>query len=136
VVTSEPYGEYLAEFMDIKYLNFDPEREHYPISSSLLREDLLNYWRYLLPSVQREFQKTIVVLGTESTGKTTLCQQLADHFNAPWVKEVGRETIPDSKCFSLYDLELTAKYHAQSIIKAKMKGFPIVVVDTDIYTTI
>lgn len=37
--------------------------------------------------------KKIVILGPESTGKSTLCIQLADHFQTVWVKEYAREYL-------------------------------------------
>ena len=37
--------------------------------------------------------KKIVVLGPESTGKSTLCAQLADHYKTSWVKEYAREYL-------------------------------------------
>ena len=37
--------------------------------------------------------KRIVVLGPESTGKSTLCSQLAGHFNTAWAKEYAREYL-------------------------------------------
>lgn len=33
----------------------------------------------------------IVLIGAESTGKTTLCIELARHYNTVWVAEFGRE---------------------------------------------
>lgn len=33
----------------------------------------------------------IVLIGAESTGKTTLCEQLATHYDTEWVPEYGRE---------------------------------------------
>lgn len=33
----------------------------------------------------------VVLIGAESVGKTTLCEQLASHFNTVWVAEYGRE---------------------------------------------
>jgi NadR type nicotinamide-nucleotide adenylyltransferase len=35
----------------------------------------------------------IVIIGPESTGKSTLCEQLAAHFNSIWVKEYAREYL-------------------------------------------
>lgn len=35
----------------------------------------------------------IAILGPESTGKTALAQQLAEHFNAAWVPEYAREYV-------------------------------------------
>ncbi len=37
--------------------------------------------------------KKIVVIGPESTGKSTLCQQLSAHFKTAWVKEYAREYL-------------------------------------------
>ncbi|MEO1258293.1 MAG: ATP-binding protein [Bacteroidota bacterium] len=37
--------------------------------------------------------KTIVITGPESTGKSTLAAQLADHFNTQWVPEYARTYI-------------------------------------------
>jgi NadR type nicotinamide-nucleotide adenylyltransferase len=37
--------------------------------------------------------KKIVILGPESTGKSTLCEQLAAHYNTTWVKEYAREYL-------------------------------------------
>ena len=35
----------------------------------------------------------IAILGPESTGKTMLARELANHFNAPWVPEYAREYV-------------------------------------------
>ena len=37
--------------------------------------------------------KRIVILGPESTGKSTLCKQLAAHYNTIWVQEYAREYL-------------------------------------------
>lgn len=37
--------------------------------------------------------KKIVIIGPESTGKSTLCRQLAAHYNTIWVKEYAREYL-------------------------------------------
>ena len=37
--------------------------------------------------------KKIVIIGPESTGKSTLCEQLAAHYNTVWVKEYAREYL-------------------------------------------
>lgn len=37
--------------------------------------------------------KRIVIIGPESTGKSTLCKQLAEHFETDWVPEFAREYL-------------------------------------------
>lgn len=55
--------------------------------------------------------KKIAVVGAESTGKTWLCEQLADHFETLWVPEYAREYFHDSDIYNytLKDLELIAQ---------------------------
>ena len=37
--------------------------------------------------------KKIVIIGPESTGKSTLCEKLAAHYQTEWVKEYAREYL-------------------------------------------
>jgi len=37
--------------------------------------------------------KKVVIIGPESTGKSTLCKQLAAHFNTIWIEEYAREYL-------------------------------------------
>lgn len=47
--------------------------------------------------------KKVVIIGPESTGKSTLCEQLAAHYNTIWVKEYAREYL--LKNGNKYDFE-------------------------------
>jgi NadR type nicotinamide-nucleotide adenylyltransferase len=47
--------------------------------------------------------KKIAVIGGESTGKSTLCLQLAKHFHTSWVKEYAREYLEKLKRKYNYD---------------------------------
>ncbi len=53
--------------------------------------------------------KKIVAIGPESTGKSTLCKQLANHYNTGWVKEYAREFITAHGEYSYEDLLIIAK---------------------------
>jgi NadR type nicotinamide-nucleotide adenylyltransferase len=54
--------------------------------------------------------KKIVIIGPESTGKTTLCEQLADHFHTNWVPEYAREyLLKNGKNYSYENLRIIAK---------------------------
>ena len=52
--------------------------------------------------------KKIVIIGPESTGKSTLCTQLAEHYNTVWVREYAREYLEkngtDYTFEDLYDI--------------------------------
>ena len=47
--------------------------------------------------------KKFVVIGPESTGKSTLCSQLAQHFNTKWVPEYAREYLEKNGTNYSYD---------------------------------
>ena len=51
--------------------------------------------------------KKIVVIGPESTGKSTLCTQLAEHFNTKWAPEYAREYLLKNGTDYSYDDLLT-----------------------------
>lgn len=135
VITSEPYGEYVAEYMGIKHILFDKERNKVPVAASKIRSDLFSYWEYLPDAVKPDMVIKVVILGTESTGKTVLTEKLAKHYNATAVFEAGRDIIPDSNDFSINDLYLVADEHARRIRLSEIQDSPLIIIDTDIHIT-
>lgn len=52
----------------------------------------------------------IALIGPESTGKTTLCKLLAEHYNTVWVPEYAREHIEKlNRPYTLDDIIISAK---------------------------
>jgi NadR type nicotinamide-nucleotide adenylyltransferase len=51
--------------------------------------------------------KKVVVIGPESTGKSTLCQKLAEHYNMLWVPEYARQYLEKNGTNYTYDDLLT-----------------------------
>ncbi len=51
--------------------------------------------------------KKIVIIGPESTGKSTLCEQLAQHYNTVWCPEFAREYLLTNGMDYTYDDLLT-----------------------------
>ena len=47
--------------------------------------------------------KKIVIIGPESTGKSTLCEKLAAHYETVWVKEYAREFLLKNGTDYTYD---------------------------------
>ena len=45
----------------------------------------------------------VVIIGPESTGKSTLCRQLAEHFQTEWVPEFAREYLEEHGMDYTYD---------------------------------
>ncbi len=58
--------------------------------------------------------KKIVIIGPESTGKSTLCKQLAEHYNTLWCPEFAREyLLKHGTNYSFEDLAIIAKGQLQ-----------------------
>lgn len=136
VVTSEPYGELVAARMGIRHLPFDVARGLVPISATAIRQNPAAFWHFLPDSVKTYYVRKVVLLGTESTGKTTLATQLAAHFQASLVLEAGRDLIADSTSFSVADLYDVAVEHARRIEQAQTGPSALVIIDTDIHITL
>ncbi len=135
LITSEPYGDYVANYLGIKHILFNGSRSIVNISATEVRNDIISCWNLLPRTVKLYFQKTVSILGTESTGKTSIVSTLSkEHFITP-VYETGREIIEDSKDFSYSQLHVVATKHAQRIKLAKKSLSPVVVIDTDAYIT-
>lgn len=91
VFSSEEYGPEFARLMGARHVMVDRLRLAVPISASRIRAAPLDHLEFLEPCVRAHFVKRVVVIGAESTGKTTLADRLAEHFNTVWVPEFGRE---------------------------------------------
>lgn len=80
----------------------------------------------------------VVIIGPESTGKSTLTQQLADHFNCAWVPEYAREYLTTNGMnYSFDDLLTIAKGQLAMEEKytqlALQQNKPFLFIDTDMY---
>ena len=89
--------------------------------------------------------KKIVIIGPESTGKSTLCKSLADHYKTAWVKEYAREyLLKNGTVYSFENLLTIAKGQveneelgiknlvAQSSSSPTTHHSPLII-DTDMY---
>jgi len=135
VFTSEPYGEYVAEYMDIQHRSFDEEKRIVPVSASQVRQQPFKYWNFLPPSVQPWFVKKICLIGTESTGKSTLTVRLASHFNTNYVPEMGREVVEVTDNCTYEDLLRIASMHGKKILDKLPRANKLLFVDTDVNIT-
>lgn len=114
------------------------DRQEVPISSTMLRFDVYENWQYIPPVCRPYYAKRVLIVGGESTGKSTLVKNLAIAYNTTYVREVGRKTCEiaggeefmnaDDLCENLLRQkteELDALNHCNRII----------FVDTDALTT-
>lgn len=61
------------------------------ISSTKIRENPLKYWDWLPNIVKPYYVKKVLLIGGESTGKSSLAINLANYFNTNYLEEVGRD---------------------------------------------
>ena len=77
----------------------------------------------------------IVILGPESTGKTTLVKQLAEHFNTEWVPEYARQFIDElGRSYQESDLLEIAKGQLQQEDEIASKSDGFLFFDTNLIT--
>ena len=89
--SSEPYGEHMSQALGAIDRRVDPERIKIPVSATAVRQDAYAHRAFLEPLVYRDMMINVAFLGAPSTGKTTVCEQLARYFNTVWMPEYGRE---------------------------------------------
>ena len=135
VFSSEDYGKYFAKCMNAENWVFNEARTIVPISGTLIRQKPHTHWEYLNNFAKDYYVKKIAIVGTESTGKTTMCDRLAKHYNTVWCPELGRELVPDTNECTFSDLNLVAAEHARYILKHTRMAKKVLFVDTDIIIT-
>ncbi len=135
IFSSEPYGDYVAEYMGIEHIMFDQQREVVPISGTEIRNNPVKYWDFISKEARPHFVRKICICGTESTGKTTLTEILARHFNTNHVPEWGRRIVKASLETTIEDIVNIGKAHATDLIGKVHYANKIMFSDTDLNTT-
>jgi NadR type nicotinamide-nucleotide adenylyltransferase len=110
VFSSEEYGPGFARVLQqhyaqgaVAHVSVDQARTLVPVSGTLVRQDPHAHGALLSPVVRASFVRRVCVLGGESSGKTTLAQALARHFDTAWVAEYGRELWESQDGVLAYD---------------------------------
>jgi len=135
VFSSEPYGELFAKTIGAESFIFNQGRSIIPVSATMIRNKPLTNWDLINSFAKDYFVKKICIIGTESTGKTVLCKQLAEHYNTVWVPEKGRELIKDTETCTSEDLKIVGLEHAKSIKKHLRLANKVLFMDTDVNIT-
>jgi HTH-type transcriptional regulator, transcriptional repressor of NAD biosynthesis genes len=136
VFSSENYGYELARRLHAIHKPIDIDRNIFPISGTMIRSNPYRYRNYLPSSVQKFFTKKIVVYGSESTGKTTTAELLAQHFKTSYAPEFAREYLKDKGLnLNKTDFLNIAKGQIEEEEKASSLSNGVVFYDTDLFTT-
>lgn len=107
VFTSEAYGDGFAATLTklqvgrgappVVHVAVDPGRNTVQVSGSALRADIHGLRHHLDAVVYRDFVQRVAILGGESTGKTTLAEEIAVRLATVHAAEYGRELWEQSQ---------------------------------------
>lgn len=140
LVASEDWGAVIAEMLHGEFFPYDMNREIRYTKATAIRDDIEKNWAWIIPEFQRRLQKRIVVFGAESTGKSTLAQNLKKAFkDSVTVFEYARpylELTPGE----LDVQKMLGIWRGQKALQetvSQMNPTPrVVFLDTDLYTTL
>lgn len=132
--SSEFYGDPFAINLQAEHILFDEPRKYTPVSATLIRNNPFQYWEFIPVEVRPYFVKKICIYGPESTGKSTMAEKMALHYNTVFVPEVARELIT-SNDISVDDIIRIGKAQTERIKEKTIIANKIVFCDTDLITT-
>lgn len=118
----------------------DSQRTRVPISATMVRDHIYQYWDYIPSIVRKDYTISICLIGQESTGKSTMAIMLGKLFNTSWTEEYGRTysekiMFRDESLFESYDYARIA-YHNKELEEAALKNAnKIVFIDTNAFIT-
>lgn len=115
------------------------DRNRIPVSSTKIRENPLSLWNWLPDICKPYYTRKVLFVGGESTGKSTIVQNLAIAYGTNFVKEVGREVCWNA---AQEDTMLEEDFH-EILIRHKAREIEclkhsnrILFIDTDALTTL
>ncbi|MBH0332448.1 nicotinate-nucleotide adenylyltransferase [Brevibacillus brevis] len=127
-------------YPEAAHIILDESRSQVPISATQIRnEGVFAHWQHIPAIVQPYFVKKVVVVGTESCGKSTLTRYLAKIYNTVFVEEYGRTICEEvGGC----DTILTPEYfphiaygHKMEEYKALQQANKLLFIDTEAIVT-
>ena len=137
---SDPeYKEIFSKlYPDACYTLVDHDRSIQPVSGTKVRNDPYKHWDMLPSFVRPFFVKKVVVVGTESCGKSTLVSKLAQMYNTVRVEEHGRNVCeenggPETLTEDMY--RRIAYGHKLLEYEAVQKANKLLLVDTEAVVT-
>lgn len=123
VFTSEGYGDELARRLGARHVRVDLERVLVPVSASRVRSDPVACWPFLAEPVRGWFARRVVVVGAESTGKTTFAAELAGALRSRGGPHGLTRLVPE------YGRELTVELLSLARAEAQLGGRPAPLID-------
>lgn len=136
VFASEAYGYPLAETLGAKFIPVDIARQSVPISATQIRNDPMTHWAHIPQVVRPHYVRRVCVFGPESTGKTTLANDLAAHYHTIAVQEHARPLLDhqSGRCEET-DIPLIARGQLADEDAMALQADRVMFCDTDLLLT-
>lgn len=120
-----------------------PESERYifkrnHISSTKIRQNPYAHWDWIASTAKPYYVKKVLLMGSESTGKSTLTINLANHYNTNYIDEAGRDISERSGTDQMMlseDFTEILLQHKLNEINAMKHSNKILFIDTDALVT-
>lgn len=110
----KPFAAFVSDYTanDVTAVVVDVNRSKFPVSGTKCRSDINtgfspdrlkelqhrpSSYEYMNKHVRSTFIPRVIILGGESSGKTTLALALAKHLNTTWVPEYGRQVYDEQE---------------------------------------
>lgn len=135
LIAGMEYGIKLAETIGCFFLPHDISRSGINICATVIRENPYQYWDMIIEPAKSYFLKKVCLVGPESSGKTTLAQQLAQFYHTLYVPEYAQTFLSIKKEIHYEDLIKFA--HAQIACESSLsrKANQVLFCDSDVLTT-
>ncbi|MGG4493966.1 multifunctional transcriptional regulator/nicotinamide-nucleotide adenylyltransferase/ribosylnicotinamide kinase NadR [Brevibacillus reuszeri] len=122
------------------HIILDADRSHVSISGTQIRtEGIFRHWEHIPACVRPDFVKKVVIIGTESCGKSTLTRYLAKLYNTVCVEEYGRTMCEEiGGCETIMTKEFfphIAYAHKVKEYEAQRQANKLLFIDTEAVVT-
>lgn len=131
-------GFFSKLYPGVAHYIIDASRHKYPISGTKIRkEGIMKNWDMLPEVVRRHFVRRVVIVGEESTGKSTLVKNLATLYDTNYVEEHGRTFYEEMNSYETFEEDFSKiayrqKYFEEEGLKHANR---LLFIDTEALTT-
>ena len=133
----EERGKVLAAQLGALYIPVDPTLFGFTTTELQVRKDPLKHWDALPRCVRPYFVRKVCVFGPESTGKSTLARQLAEHFGSVAVPEYAKTYIESTgREIDSDDMVMIARGQCASEDALAREANRVLFCDSDLVTSI
>jgi len=138
LVSSEPYGQWLAEMTGAQFFPYDPYRQINDVRGTWVRDMPYMMFGSIIPEFRPCLRTRVTIFGAESCGKTTLSQDLARRYGCHWLFEWARpylevtgNDVTEESMLAIWKGQAALQRHGITL-----GDRPLLLQDTDLFSTV